>query len=345
MIPIKNIYYMLTYAFKILNSQGYRSIFTEKFHNTAELCAEILIKGLTIQLKRGIHCDYISNNESTSTIRGKIDVSESIKTNSMLRKQMICSYDEFSVNSYRNRIIKSTLVLLLKGQLSKERKKKIKNILLYFSEVETINLDSIQWNISYDRNNQSYRMLISICYLVINGLLQSDNDGNTKVMEFQDGQGMSRLYEKFILSYYRKEWKNITAKASQIKWQVDDGFFEMLPNMETDIMLSQGNNVLIIDAKFYSKTTQSRMNTSKIHSSNLYQIFTYVKNKDHELRDVPHKVSGMLLYAKTDELIVPNHEYLMSGNEISVKTLDLNCDFNEIKKQLDQIVIDYFSVG
>ena len=44
MIPIRNIYYMLSYAFQVLNEQGYRKIATEQFHNVADLCAAILIK-------------------------------------------------------------------------------------------------------------------------------------------------------------------------------------------------------------------------------------------------------------------------------------------------------------
>jgi len=48
-------------------------------------------------------------------------------------------------------------------------------------------------------------------------------------------------------------------------------------------------------------------------------------------------VSGMLLYARTDEEIQPDHTYMMSGNRISVKTLDLNCDFREIARQLNAI--------
>ena len=36
----------------------------------------------------------------------------------------------------------------------------------------------------------------------------------------------------------------------------------------------------------------------------------------------------MLLYAATDETIQPDSSYQMSGNKISVKTLDLNRDFN-----------------
>ena len=34
--------------------------------------------------------------------------------------------------------------------------------------------------------------------------------------------------------------------------------------------------------------------------------------------------------------------YLMSGNRISVKTLDLNCEFERIADQLDEIVNNIF---
>ena len=50
----------------------------------------------------------------------------------------------------------------------------------------------------------------------------------------------------------------------------------------------------------------------------------------------------MLFYVGTDEDIQPNNTYFMSGNRIDVKTLDLNCDFNEITTQLDSIVKDFF---
>lgn len=79
-----------------------------------------------------------------------------------------------------------------------------------------------------------------------------------------------------------------------------------------------------------------------LHSNNLYQIFTYVKNKEYELRDKQHEVAGMLLYAKTEEEIQPNQKYKMSGNRISVRTLDLNLNFAEIRKQLDRIVDEHF---
>ena len=339
MIPIQNIYYMLSYAFQILNEQGYKNIATEQFNNTAELMAAILEKGIAIQLKRGLGKEYISQTEALSSLRGKIDIAESIKTQSMLRKQLICTYDEFSVNSIMNRIIKSTVELLLRSNISKQRKKNLGKLMVYFSEVDLIDLHTINWNVQYNRNNQTYRMLISICYLVVKGLLQTQTDGITKLMDFLDEQRMCRLYEKFILEYYRREFRNqITANASQIPWQLDNDENSMLPVMQSDIMLQRDDRVLIIDAKYYEHSTQVQFDKHTLHSGNLYQIFTYVKNKDYAFGETPHKVSGLLLYAKTEDQIHPDQTYQMHGNEIGVKTLDLNLPFEGIRKQLDGIV-------
>jgi len=343
-IPIQNIYYMLLYAFQVLNEQGYKNIATEQFNNTAELMAAILAKGIAVQIKRGLGKEYIPQTEALSALRGKIDIAESIKTQTMLKKQMICSYDEFSVNGIMNRIIKSTVELLLRSDISKSRKKELRKLMVYFGEVEPIDLYTVNWNIQYNRNNQTYRMLISVCYLVVKGLLQTNSDGSTRLMDFIDEQHMCDLYEKFILEYYRKEYPEITANASQIPWQLDDGVGAMLPKMQTDVMLTYKEKVLIIDAKYYTHTTQLRYDTHKLHSGNLYQIFTYVKNKEIQLAAVPHEVSGMLLYAKTDEIIVPDNSYYMSGNKVIVRTLDLNLDFAGIATQLNHIVEEHFNL-
>ena len=87
---------------------------------------------------------------------------------------------------------------------------------------------------------------------------------------------------------------------------------------------------------------QNQYGVSTMHSANLYQIFTYVKNKEKEFGDIEHKVSGMLLYARTDEQVQPDGDYQMSGNKISVKTLDLNCEFTEIEARLNDIAREAF---
>ena len=156
MIPIKNLYYMLSYAFHLLNEQGYKSLATENFKNAGDLCAAILIRGISYQLKRGLGREYISETEMISAIRGKIEITESIKNQSMIRSQMVCTYDEFSVDSTLNQIIKSTLVLLLKSNISTQRKKELRKLMIYFADVSVIDVHSINWSVNYNRNNQTY---------------------------------------------------------------------------------------------------------------------------------------------------------------------------------------------
>ena len=74
-----------------------------------------------------------------------------------------------------------------------------------------------------------------------------------------------------------------------------------------------------------------------IPSGNLYQIFTYVKNKTLQTGFTDHEVSGLLLYARTTDEIQPDVDFSISGNKISVKTLDLNQPFNKIAEQLNKI--------
>lgn len=337
MIRIQNIYYMLAYAFQILREQGYASCGTEQFENTADLLSAILVKGVSVQIKRGLGRTYIEETEPLSCLRGKIDVTESIKQQTLIKQQLVCTYDEFSVDSYMNQVLKTTMEMLLRYDIPKTRKKELRNLLLYFKDVGTLDIYNINWNFRFNRNNQSYQMLMSVCYLVIKGLLQTTADGTVKLMQFLDEQRMCRLYEKFILEYYKKHYPQIKTAASQIGWALDDGISAMLPTMQSDIMLTYGEKKLIIDAKYYGHTTQKQYDVHTLHSNNLYQIFTYVKNK----AVAGGEVSGMLLYAKTDEAVLPNNSYMMSGNKISVKTLDLDCEFSEIAAQLNAIADDF----
>ena len=343
-IFIKNIYYMLSYAFTALDQGGYEDIKKESFDHIHNLFAAILAKGIGRQLKQGLYREYISRTEAIPVVRGKINMPGTIQ-NRLARKQVVtCDYDELSENNLLNQILKTTVMLLLRhADVEQKYKDDLKKEMLFFSNVDTVDPATVRWSaIRFQRNNNTYRMLISLCQLILEGMLLTEENGEYRLASFIDPQRMNRLYEKFILEYYTKKCPQVKATASQIPWAVDDGIRTMLPVMQSDIMLTMGNDVLIIDAKYYTRTTQSVFDAHTLHSGNLYQIFTYVKNKDTEFGNKPHKVSGMLLYAATDEAIQPDNTYQMSGNQISVKTLDLNREFPEIAEQLNEIVATHF---
>ncbi len=336
---IKNVYYMLSYAFELLKEGTYQNVNKEEFENIHNLFALILEKGISQQLKRGLYKEYVYKVEDLSTLRGKINLNNTIKNIVSNRKLLNCEYDDLQENNVFNRILKTTVCLLIKqNELTSKNRKALKNLMLYFSNVDVLEPSIISWTtLRFQRNNANYRMLISICQLIIEGMLLTTEEGKYHLKSFLDKDSLYRLFQKFVLEYFRKQYPELGAKGALIDWAVDDGVTTMLPDMITDITLTYGSNTLIIDTKYYEHTLQNHFGVQSIHSNNIYQIFAYVKNKEYALKGKPHKVSGMLLYAKTDEEKQPDAQYLLSGNKISVKTLDLNCEFDKLKEQLDQI--------
>jgi len=342
MIRIQNIYYMLAYAFKILKEDSYARLATEEFEYVSDLFAAILSKGIANQIKRGLGREYVNKSEALVSPIGKITISESLQQQTLLKKRLVCDFDEFTENALINKILKTTAMLLIRSSdVSSHNKRALKKVMLYFAEVDQMDPYRISWSsIKYHRNNATYKMLINICFLVIKGMLLAEQDGLMKLNRYVDDQRMHSLYERFVLEYYRRHYPEFNASASYIEWNADNGIMDFLPIMKSDITLEDNGKILIIDTKYYKNTMQTNniYNSRTIHSNNMYQIFAYVKN-----RDITHSgnVSGVLLYAKTNEEITPDNEYIMDGNRIIVKTLDLNTEFSCIANQLNILVERY----
>ncbi len=344
-IYIKNIYYMLSYAFQILKQSNYDEVASEKFDNAQDLFAAILSKGIGQQLKQGLYREYVTKNENLSVMRGKLDMPNTIRNRIQRKQKLACEFDELSENNLFNQILKTAIRYLLSNDgVDGERKIALKKVLVFFDEIELLEPSEIAWSrLHYQRNNKNYELLMNVCYFVLDGMLQTTEKGEYKMTSFSD-EHMARLYEKFILEYYSQHHTYLSeVKAGQVKWDLvgdnSESMIRFLPIMQTDIMLRLNEKILIIDAKYYGRTLQKQFDKYTLHSNNVYQIFTYVKNQD---KNNTGDVAGILLYAKTDEDITPDVMFNMGGNQIGAKTLDLNKEFSLIVAQLDKIAEDYF---
>ena len=338
-ILIRNIYYMLAYAFQKLRQNNYAEIEGEKFDDIYDLFAEILVRGISYQLKQGLYREYVAKNESMQTIRGKIDINGTISNRVRNNRQIACDYDELSENNVYNQILLTTATILIRhSDVKKEKKSKLKQLMLFFQNVQPIDIHTIRWNaLRFDRNNRNYRMLLYLCYFITSEWLMTTEDGKYKMRSFSD-EHMCRLFEKFVLEYYKKHHPELKANAAQIGWNIVEESTDtsVLPIMQSDVLLSLGERTLIIDTKYYSKIMQQQYGKEKLRTAHLYQINTYVTqyDKNHQFN-----VDGMLLYAKTKEDVIDDTQVtLQDGYKLYVRSLDLNTDFDTIKKRLDSFI-------
>ena len=210
-----------------------------------------------------------------------------------------------------------------------------------FSNVDIIEISSIKWDkLRFNRNNMSYKYVIDLCRLILNGLIVSDKNGKNKFKEFLDDTRISAIYENFIKAYYRKHYPELNASSKKL-YLSNQPMNDFIPMMKTDITLEYNGKMLIIDAKFYNKILRSNYinpQCKTISSNNLYQIMAYVDNQDPYKED---KVYGMLLYAQTIDEPSISISQMMNMHKILVRTLDMNEDWDDIKSRLNSIAISF----
>lgn len=341
-IVIQNVYVMLAYAFRAIKAKSISRVGRENFDNLHDLLAEILIRGMNSQIKRGLHQDYLSRTEELSTVRGRIDIAQTVNRRAHSRGRVVCNFDEYLPDTPHNQALKSAISLLIRrGNISRARQVSLRRLLPYLEDVALVPPTSVRWNeLHYHRANASYRLLLGVCELIVLGLLPNEDDGDMKLESWFSDEAMSTLYERFLREYFVLHHPELSPSAPLIDWAVSDGIasgLHQLPKMRTDLTLRKGANRLIIDAKYYGKSMQTNRFSAKstVNSANLYQILTYVKNEDIKQTG---NVAGLLLYAKTDGFEQPELDVVVQGSRIGAQTLDLNKPWVEVRAQLDALV-------
>lgn len=106
-VPIKNVYYMLAYAFDVLKSKEYERLDRENFEEVYDLLATLLLCGTNDLIKRGFLKSYISQSDELTAIRGRVNIGDSFRKLSFQNAKAVCDFDDFSANIYFNQILKS----------------------------------------------------------------------------------------------------------------------------------------------------------------------------------------------------------------------------------------------
>lgn len=288
---------------------------------------------------------YIEENNEVSTLKGKINISDSVKHQTFTKGSMICQFDDFSKDIILNQIVKTTINILIKSpQLDTGLKNKLLKIRLHFGDIKEIRLSKgLFTSLRYNRNNYHYRMLINISALIYEGLLTNEDGEEFTFSDFIRDRQMANLYERFVLNFYKKHLDGLkyNVHAPKLKWNLDEEIsveeLALLPEMRTDIVVENkvNNSELIIDTKYYAQTLISSnwTDVEKVRTGHLYQIFAYISNSRF-----PGDIKGMLLYPTIEKEIDANFA-ILGGKGISIRTVNLDAEWIDIYNRLLSLVL------
>jgi 5-methylcytosine-specific restriction enzyme subunit McrC len=332
---------MMAYAFQfpVKDEKRFLQSPNERFDHLEQLFAYMLNQSLDTIFKQGMHHEYIMNESFLRRPKGKMNITKTVSTPYRLKGEIYCEYDNFSLDNPFNQVIKKTLLNLLKSnQVEFNLRIKLKNKLMLLNEVQEISLLNYNWSkFNYNRNNRNYRLAIYVAKLLADRQIFDHEGSSSHLRSFLDSQEGHRLYERFIMNYYRVHYPELNAKATTIRWNsIEES--QLLPIMKTDVFLDFEDHKTIIEAKFYrdvlSKTNYDSI--SKLRSHHLYQLYSYLDN--YKGNDPISSVNGVLLYAITSETERMNEKLILSDHHLYVNTISLHREFSVIRNELDAIL-------
>ena len=342
-IPIKNIYYLLCYAWDKLEEGKHVDVSSDDYDEAIDLLSRVLVNGCTQLFKRGIDKDYLKVNEEYIGIKGKVDFNSSLRKNLFKKGRAVCEFDEFDANTLHNQILKYTLKRVLKIKtLNTKIANEVRSCLRRFPNVEEIELRLSHFSmVKIHRNNSFYFFLLKICRLVYENTVLDEKSGQYSFKEFIGNEKeMARLFEAFIRNFYKREQNKFKIRREDIYWDaiaLGESSKSYLPKMQTDTTLESENRKIIVETKYSENALKSRYDAEKFSSNNLYQLYSYLRNietkTDHPLNVI---CEGVLLYPTVDYSL--NESYQIGAHKFVIRTVNLGTDWKNIYKELMSII-------
>lgn len=339
---------MLCYAWDVLEITDDIKIAEDDYDDAYNLLSRVFSFGIGRLIRSGFYRSYVEKTEELTALRGRIRIKDSINSMSMIRKKLVCSYDEYSANVTFNQILKYTLDSLIKSnQVDKRTKGILKKQVLYFEGIDPIapKKDVVQ-KLIYNKNNAIYKMLINVAVMLYENVAINEDEGELVFKDFYRKEHMEKVFEHFILNFYKKhlDKKIYKVHAPKIRWQMDKSIGSLWGDLfdvdfnpvdrRTDIVIENKsiNLQIIFDAKYYRNAfVKAYMNEEeeRIRAAHLNQIRGYLIDSNFK-----GEKFGALLYPMVDLNLSQGTLYPIQGTPIGVKTIDLNKDWKDIEDDL-----------
>ena len=251
-----------------------------KVERQSDSVLEILIRLFCQKLwqcvRRGMVRQYEARSENLAMLRGRLSITEQVRSNLARPDRLACVFDEFTENNPLNHALKAALHLLAKIAKSQGNQRNLAELLFCFQEVDDVAPAAIQWSrASTNRLSLRYKPVLALARLFIEGkspdIVSGSGDGFALLFD------MNRLFEGYVGAVAKRVFlkDGLTVSLQGPKRHLAFGasgnaVFELKP----DIVAHVGGEVaFIIDTKW--KRLKEQANREGVTSADVYQMYAY----------------------------------------------------------------------
>jgi 5-methylcytosine-specific restriction enzyme subunit McrC len=325
-IPIQNLYFLLVYAWDVLDEAGAIDVGASNLRVPEDLFGMILGNGIRHLLKRGLDRAYTNETSDIPGIRGKLEISATLKRKGKGDGRAVCTFDELTHDVLHNQLLKATLLRLVRaGGIDDELRQQLLDLLGRFESVRTIALRNEAFRqVQLHSNNRFYRLLLHVCALLHRQMLPDPSGAAAyRFAEFSPEQ-LDTIFQSFVRNFFDRHQSTYRVSAERFRWQktvAADATLSYVPTMMTDVSMESPTRKLVIETKFYGKALQKHHRSEErltVNSSHLYQLFAYLQNLAAKEN---RAIDGLLLYAQAEREFCLDLQ--MFGHDVRVATVNL----------------------
>ena len=335
-IVTKKIFLNMLKSLKEFQSKSFSlaSLDTQKM-DLYEIFISMFIKEASDVVRKGLKSNYVTTEDNLTFYKGKMNISKHIKHNLSHKERFYMRFDEYSLNRPENKIIKATLLYLLRKSTNLDNQKEIKRLLIYFDEVDaSTDYDKDFSNIVFDRTNEIYKRLISWARIFLKNKSFATFSGvstGTALLFPMETVFEEYVAEKIKQAFGINGWKVSTQDKTYHLFEQPRQRFLIKP----DIVIEKDNKYIVLDTKWKKLINNPQQNYG-ISQSDMYQMYAY----SNKYVSNNKKAQVILLYPKNTEINNVNIEPYKDNQGVEVRTyfIDLR------KEQIDSNLLDLLNL-
>ena len=346
---MRNLWLLMLYASDLFRHRDRGNIAVEENpDDIPELVAEILTFLVERRLRRNLSFGYQPKEAILGRVRGRIKLLYTERHQLLDRGRVACRYEEFLVDTPRNRYVRAALEKIAKIVRRTDLADRCRTLAARLRRMGVSGGKPDRSEISADqfgRHDTDDRQMVAAAQLAFELALPTEETGPQSLfMPDREERWVRRLFEKAVAGFYDVVLSNSGWRVSagkRIDWPVvgkTAGIDRILPSMRTDIVLDHygAERRVVIDTKFTAIITRGWYRKETLHSGYLYQMYAYLRSQEDNGDPLAASAAGLLLHPAIGEMM--DESVVIQGHEIRFATVDLGAEAGEIRKQLLQVV-------
>jgi 5-methylcytosine-specific restriction enzyme subunit McrC len=343
-IPLRNIWLLFLYAANLVQFKGRFDHQVETARDLPDLVARLLVHVAEERLRRNLSRGYRARTATLARVRGRIDMLETTTRRLMDRGAVACRFDEFTMDTPRNRLARAALARLANRVADDLVAHRCRQLAGDFTRLGVVGPRPSWAELASDqigRNETADRFMVALARMVFDTVIPTEDAGQVSgALPDSTDHLVRRLFERAVGNALRLElqpsgWSVVQGK--HMSWPFEaasPGIAAILPGMQTDIELNHpaSGRRVVIDTKFTAIFTASTYRDRILKSGYLYQLYTYLRSQERPNDPASLTAEGMLLHPQTGGAV--DEVMTIQGHVMMFKTIDLSCPPGDLEASL-----------